>query len=146
MGVYIECKIRRKGGTRVVIDGRTYTFRPEGGPDGPHVARVDHEGDRDRFLSISEGYRLHDVAGPSRGVAARAAAAAVPDPEPAESELPKTERDVVAEERARLERLTEAELRSRYHSTLNRVPPPAIKRETLIARIIDAAAPEDEAA
>ncbi|HEX5362340.1 MAG TPA: hypothetical protein VFW49_14835 [Fluviicoccus sp.] len=53
----IECKLRRQGGTHVELEGIKYHFAPQ--PDGAHVADVLKDAHQDRFLSISEGYRLY---------------------------------------------------------------------------------------
>lgn len=53
----IECKLKREGGTKADIDGIVYHFTPLA--DGAHVADVLNEKHQDRFLSISEGYRLY---------------------------------------------------------------------------------------
>lgn len=53
----IECKLRRQGGTHVELDNIKYHFAPL--EDGAHVADVLKEAHQDRFLSISEGYRLY---------------------------------------------------------------------------------------
>lgn len=53
----IECKLQRQGGTHVELEGTKYHFAPQ--PDGAHVADVLKEAHQDRFLSISEGYRLY---------------------------------------------------------------------------------------
>lgn len=51
----IECTIKRKGGTKVTIEGRKYHFRPD--EDNRHVENVEHKPDIDRFLGIPEAYR-----------------------------------------------------------------------------------------
>lgn len=53
----IECKLIREGGTIVPLDGIEYHFAPQA--DGAHVALVENEDHADRFLSITEGYRLY---------------------------------------------------------------------------------------
>lgn len=53
----IECKLLREGGTFVELDGVEYHFAPL--EDGAHVADVEREAHQDRFLSISEAYRLY---------------------------------------------------------------------------------------
>lgn len=51
----IECKIRRRNGTRASIEGTEYHFQPD--DEGRHVAEVKDEKHAARFLQISEGYR-----------------------------------------------------------------------------------------
>lgn len=53
----IECKLKREGGTKAEIGGIVYHFAPL--EDGAHVADVLNEKHQDRFLSISEAYRLY---------------------------------------------------------------------------------------
>lgn len=53
----IECKLQRDGGTKVDMGTTLYHFAPL--PDGAHVAEVTIEQHIDRFLSISEAYRLY---------------------------------------------------------------------------------------
>lgn len=53
----IESKIRRKDGTRVTMDTTNYHFAPLA--DGAHVALVQNEAHQDRFLSITEGFRMY---------------------------------------------------------------------------------------
>lgn len=50
----IECKLHRKGGTRVTIEGVEYHFAPQA--DGRHVATVDNSKHAQRFLDIPEAY------------------------------------------------------------------------------------------
>jgi hypothetical protein len=61
----IECKLHREGGTKVTLGNIEYHFTPQ--PDGAHVAAVEVEDHIDRFLSISEAYKMY------RGVASSAA-------------------------------------------------------------------------
>lgn len=72
----IESKIKREGGTHVDMGTAKYHFAPR--EDGAHVADVQDEAHADRFLSITEGYRLY------RGTAAAAPveAPAAPVPQP----------------------------------------------------------------
>lgn len=73
----IESKLIRKGGSRVDIGGTEYHFQPY--TDGAHVCEVANEAHADRFLSITEGYRLYRGKGtPADGNAANPAGA-VPD-------------------------------------------------------------------
>lgn len=72
----IECKLKREGGSRVPLGNIEYHFAPLA--DGAHVAVVENEAHQDRFLSITEAYRLY------RGAEqATAAPAEVKLPEPA---------------------------------------------------------------
>ena len=52
----IESKIRRKNGTTVTIGKDEYHFAP--GDDGLHVCEVENPKHIQRFLSITEGYRI----------------------------------------------------------------------------------------
>ena len=53
----IECILKREGGSVVDLGGIEYHFEPL--QDGAHVADVAEETHIDRFLSISEGYKLY---------------------------------------------------------------------------------------
>ncbi len=55
----IESKIRRKSGTKVLMDGIEYHFKPEK-EGGPHIAVVTDQAHIARFLSITEGYCVAD--------------------------------------------------------------------------------------
>lgn len=64
----IESKIKREGGSHIDMGTAVYHFAPL--EDGAHVADVENEAHQDRFLSISDGYKLY------RGASAPVAAAA----------------------------------------------------------------------
>lgn len=69
----IECKLKREGGTHAEIGGTVYHFAPL--EDGAHVADVLNEQHQDRFLSISEAYRLYrgkEEAAPAPSASAQA--------------------------------------------------------------------------
>lgn len=53
----IECILKREGGTKAEIGGLEYHFKPL--DDGAHVANVEDKAHIDRFLSISEAYKLY---------------------------------------------------------------------------------------
>lgn len=53
----IESKLIRKGGSVIPIGGIEYHFIPY--TDGAHVCEVANEEHADRFLSITEGFRLY---------------------------------------------------------------------------------------
>lgn len=53
----IECILKREGGSVVDLGGIEYHFEPLA--DGAHVADVADETHIDRFLSISEGYKVY---------------------------------------------------------------------------------------
>jgi hypothetical protein len=55
--MHIECKLKRDGGTHVLIEKTQYHFAPQ--DDGAHVALVENEDHQDRFLAIGEAYRLY---------------------------------------------------------------------------------------
>jgi hypothetical protein len=76
----IECKLKREGGTHVDIDRVAYHFAPR--EDGAHVATVTIEAHQERFLSITDAYRLY------RGQAAAPAPVAAPvAPVPVQPEI-----------------------------------------------------------
>ena len=72
----IESKIKREGGTHVDMGTAKYHFAPR--EDGAHVADVQDEAHADRFLSITEGYRLYRGAAAAAPVEAQAAPVAQP--------------------------------------------------------------------
>lgn len=76
----IESKIKREGGTHVDMGTAKYHFAPL--EDGAHVAAVDDQDHQDRFLSITEGYRVY------RGAGVAPAAAPVAQAAPAEMNTP----------------------------------------------------------
>ncbi|CAB4134886.1 hypothetical protein UFOVP275_29 [uncultured Caudovirales phage] len=53
----IQCIIERKGGSKIELSGIEYHFEPL--EDGCHVAEVENEEHADRFLAISEGYKVY---------------------------------------------------------------------------------------
>lgn len=64
----IECTLKRKGGTEVTIDNKTYLFTPGQDKDGrdlpgPHICDVRDPKHVARFLSIPEAYRIYDQDG-----------------------------------------------------------------------------------
>lgn len=52
----IECTLKRKGGTHVDMPGKKYHFEPQ--EDGRHIAEVEDDAHIERFLSITEAYRI----------------------------------------------------------------------------------------
>lgn len=64
-GTPIQCLLRRKNGTHVSFGNNnatktTYHFKPiNDTDDAPHVCNVEVQEHADRFLAISEGYRLY---------------------------------------------------------------------------------------
>ena len=52
----VECKIRRKKGSNIDIDGVIYKFRPD--KSGAHVCKVDNKTHLQRFLMIPEAYKI----------------------------------------------------------------------------------------
>jgi hypothetical protein len=79
MTTAIECKLHRAGGSIIPLDGIEYHFAPQA--DGSHVANVENEEHIDRFLSITEAYRLYRgaVAAPAAPAEATAAPEAQAD-------------------------------------------------------------------
>lgn len=59
----IECKLKRDGGSIIPLGDVTYHFAPR--EDGAHVATVEDEAHQERFLSITEAYRLYRGDAPS---------------------------------------------------------------------------------
>lgn len=58
----IECTLIRNGGTHAEIDGTDYHFAPQ--DDGAHVCEVENPEHAQRFLSITEAYRIYAPAKP----------------------------------------------------------------------------------
>lgn len=79
----IECKIHRNGGTKTTIETTEYHFAPL--PDGAHVAAVDNEAHADRFLSISEAYKLYRGEGKAEKPTAKVVA---PAPAAVDTQIP----------------------------------------------------------
>ncbi len=80
----IESKIKREGGSHIDMGTAVYHFAPL--EDGAHVADVENEAHQDRFLSISDGYKLYrgastPLAATEAQLAPAAPAAPVIDPE-----------------------------------------------------------------
>lgn len=124
----IECKIKRKGGSRItMLDGTTYHFAPADGDNrNAHVALVTNPDHIQRLLSITEGYRL-------------AAAAPQPDPQAPAPEIigakqPATPATVV-EPAAPTTSLNREELERLYLEVTGKKPHPAAKDETLLTAI-----------
>ena len=61
----IQSILERVGGTKADIDGIEYHFEPLA--DGAHVAEVEREAHIDRFLSISEAYKVYHGKGKPEG-------------------------------------------------------------------------------
>lgn len=78
----IESKLRRVGGSVIPLGGTDYHFLPY--TDGAHVCDVANEEHADRFLSITEGFKLYRGEGkPVDPAAPVAVASAAPAPQPA---------------------------------------------------------------
>lgn len=61
----IQCILKREGGTLVQMEQHTYHFKPT--PRDPrHLAEVLIQAHAERFLSISEGYRMADGTSPAQ--------------------------------------------------------------------------------
>jgi hypothetical protein len=75
----IESKLRRVGGSIIPLDGIDYHFKPY--TDGAHVCEVTNEDHADRFLSITEGFKLYRGEGtPADGSTAAPAPAPIEQP------------------------------------------------------------------
>jgi hypothetical protein len=84
----IECKIKREGGTHVDIDNTKYHFAPLA--DGAHVAAVASEAHQDRFLGITDAYRVYRGSEKPKAApkAAATTAPVTPAPTPAPTDAP----------------------------------------------------------
>jgi len=138
--MFIECKIKRTGGSVVTMsDGAAYHFAPD--PDNRHVALVMNPDHIERFLSISEGYRI------APGTLTQGAAAPIgaKPPEQAEQLVPAPPGPVtLAEAEVRREAAPEAPadaplnrdaLEALYLQVTGKRPHPAAKDETLLTAI-----------
>jgi hypothetical protein len=85
----IECKLHREGGTHAEVGGIDYHFVPQ--EDGAHVCAVANPDHADRFLSITDAYRLYrgalipvltDIITPVAASAPAVVAAAQTEPSP----------------------------------------------------------------
>lgn len=77
----IESLLRRKGGTKVTLDGVEYHFKP--GPDGREFADVTNPDHIGIFASIREGYRVAGSETKAPEPTKPAAPASAPEPRPA---------------------------------------------------------------
>lgn len=116
----IECRIKRAGGSKVTLWGKTYHFAP--GPDGRHVCDIRDQAAAEQLLAIPEGYR------PAPGLDAP-----MPDPaKPADEGVDGADHDAEAINLDALEREDLVELHSTH---FGRPPPPKMKDETLRAKL-----------
>ncbi|GGE24268.1 hypothetical protein SAMN05421774_10864 [Gemmobacter megaterium] len=128
--MFIESKIKRVDGSRVTMaDGATYHFAPD--PEGRHVAFVTVPEHIERFLSITEGYRIAPgtvQAAPAIGAKpAQATPAAITEPsEPTEPTEPTQPTD---------QPLNREALEALYLKATGKKPHPAAKDETLLTAI-----------
>lgn len=115
----IRCKIIRKGGSHIDIDGVVYHFAPNERDD--HVAEVSEARHIQRFLSITEGYEpyeaevaqaLEEQANQLTEVEARVPTAVLP-----------------------YQQWTQEELRAEYERIFGRLAPPLAKHETLVKKL-----------
>lgn len=141
--IWIECKIRRPGGTKVAMnavvgDPETpvthYHFQPMG-DDERHLALVGVEAHVERFLSITEAYRF------ASGVKADGAGATPPKPAEPVKEKPTAEKpkdepiSAEVETTKDLGQLSREELEATFRREVGRAANPRAKDETLIAII-----------
>jgi hypothetical protein len=98
----IESLLRRKGGTKVTLDGVEYHFKP--GPDGREFADVTNSDHIGIFASIREGYRVAGAETKAPEPVKPAAPAPQPSPayidgatEPHKDDLDKLDRPALAE-------------------------------------------------
>lgn len=133
----IECKIKRKGGSRIVmLDGTTYHFAPADGANAaPHVAFVTEPAHIERLLSITEGYRIAPAA------AQATITAQMPEPagaKPQAPAAPAVDPDTKAPDQMEPDAhqgLNREALEALYIKATGKKPHPAAKDETLLTAI-----------
>lgn len=134
----IECKIKRKGGSRIImVDGTAYHFTPD--PDGRHVAFVTEPAHIERLLSIPEGYRIAPggaAAGPVTPVGAKPQGITAQEP----ADLIVTENSATTPATTEPGRpadgaLNREALEALYLKATGKKPHPAAKDETLLTAI-----------
>lgn len=141
----ILCKAKRKGGTDITLDGKTYEFRPIDPSDkeSPHVASIKDKAHIARLLSIPEGYEFY---APEEGDAAPAASVTAPEPEPAPEPTP--EPDDTAGQDALTNLLNDPVAADRetavaaFEFLFERAPNGKSHTDTIIKKVIEEAAKE----
>lgn len=131
----IESLLRRPGGTKVVLDGAEYHFKP--GPDGREFADVTNSDHIGIFASIREGYR---VAGTETKAPEPTPVAVAPEPEPARPALEPSPAyiDGATEPHTdNLEGLGRPALADLYTKRFGRHPPPRLSAEKIIEALQD---------
>ncbi|KEP68814.1 hypothetical protein DL1_08485 [Thioclava dalianensis] len=156
----IRCKIERKGGSLVTLEGANYAFTPN--DQGDHVADVKNNSHIKRLLSITEGYEVYmpdeaEDQTPAQKPEAPAAPAQKPEsvkqePDPAQispalnaapgSEGSDETTDESHDEDEKptnaaddLETLSDDDLAAKYEQVFDRKPHHNAKRDTLIEKI-----------
>lgn len=134
----IESILKREGGTVIPMPNPdvTYHFAPD--QEGRHVAVVADPGHAQRFMQITEGFRLVGaVAAPPMG--AKIEAPAAPEaPAPAAAQpvtAPAPQPDNLPPVASGLAALSDADLRALFEQETGRKPHHKAGRETIISQI-----------
>lgn len=125
----IESILRRKGGTKVTLDGTEYHFAPDS--EGREFADVASERHIGIFLSIPEGYRAINASAKAPAkepVLAPAPPAPVAEP---------TKKSAVEPLPANVEKMDRAELASLYEKAFGHRPAPRLKQEKILQALYD---------
>ena len=154
--ILIECMIRRKAGSRIMLDGKEYHFqpRPDLGSPSSHVCPVANQTHVKTFLRISEAYTLYMGSDIDELDADDADAADdLPDLDPAlppDADAPAentgkdTDEDADDEDDGEdedegegedLDAMSEEDLRATYAAENGRPAPGNTKRETIVAKL-----------
>lgn len=128
----IESILRRKGGTKVTLDGVEYHFKPD--PDGREFADVTNEEHIGVFLSIREGYRLAGSKTQAEPPPAVKPAATV-KPAPVDAPAPPSQAEGPLP--GSLEKLDRHELADLYKKHFGHAPPPRLKPEKILRALYD---------
>ena len=135
--MFIECTLKRDGGTKVDIGNSTYHFVQK--DDGCHVCEVTNEDHAARFLRISEAYRPYKTKDIPASIVAKMVAKAAPVVE-VQAPVEQTE--------STLDDLSDDDLRDRFHERFDCFPDGDATRDDIIDAIEEGdaslALPEDD--
>ena len=141
----IECTRKRPKGTQVELDGKKYDFQPD--DEGNHVAIVTNESHVAKFLNVPESFRLFAGVAPepeqdttATAVEIGAVVQQVTQQSAAPTVEPQGDDDADGPTAEAMEGMSIEELRSLFQEETGSKPHPAAKKDTLIAKIIEARA------
>lgn len=150
----IRCKIQRKGGSKVLMGGIEYHFKPhDDAPDSPHIANVTNEEHIAKFLSVTEAYVFHkataaEAPAPAPAPAQPAAAAPAIEPDPLDDDTPDLDEakpGYVAMQAilADPEAATEEQADAAYEFLEGRKPHGRASLSTVVRKVIESAVDND---